>query len=187
MNKPDYSIASQAAPALSADLRWGFPALFGVQTIGAFILFWNAVPLYQQIIASPASHESRSEHLVWALSSIILMQLGYWISDRVRPQLPQLTNAPLGHITLFLARMSFVFATSVFGFLFITQKSGFELTPFRYAVTLLGLFSLYCYVQEVERLVKAFLGSERESCEPALGRDAHYAIDTPSVASSSDR
>jgi hypothetical protein len=86
------------------------------------------------------------------------MQLGYWISDRVRPRLPQVTNAPLGHITLFFARMSFVFATSVFGFLFITQKPGFEIPVFRYAVTLVGLFSLYCYGQEMERLGRAFLG-----------------------------
>jgi hypothetical protein len=142
--------------------RWRYPALFGVQTIGAVILLWNAVPLYQQILADPAAHEAGTEHLVWALSSIVLMQVGYWISDRVRPPLPQFTNALVGHITLFLARMSFVFATSVFGFLFIMQKPGFHIPTFRYVVTLLGLFSLYCYTRELERLGSAFLSQEKK-------------------------
>jgi hypothetical protein len=156
MTKPSDSIASPVAATQSAFNRWGCPTLFGLQTIGAFILFWNAVPLYQQILADPTAHEARTEHLIWSLSSIALMQVGYWISDRFRPPPPQLRNALLGHITLFLARMGFVFATSVFGFVFITQKPGFHIPVFRYVVTLVGLFSLYCYTRELECLGKAF-------------------------------
>jgi hypothetical protein len=157
MIRPSDRIASLTAPAQSAGAPWRFAALFGVQTIGAVILFWNAVPLYQRILADPASYEAGTEHLAWALSSIALMQFGYWVSYRIRPPLPQFTNALLGHVTLFLTRMSFVFATSVFGFLFVTQRPGFHIPPSRYVITLLGLFALYCYVEELERLGKAFL------------------------------
>jgi hypothetical protein len=45
--------------------------LLGMQTIGAGIIFWNAVPLYQQVLADPAAHVTRDEHLIWALSSIV--------------------------------------------------------------------------------------------------------------------
>jgi hypothetical protein len=62
---------------------------------------------------------------------------------------------------LFLTRMSFVFATSVFGFLFITQKPGFHIPALRYVVTLLGLFALFCYVLELERLGRTLLGQEK--------------------------
>ena len=106
----------------------------------------------------PAAAEARSEHLVWALSSIELMQVGYWISYRVHRPLPRFSNALLGNVTLFVARMSFVFATSVFGFMFITQKPGFQIPAFRYVITLLGLFALYCYIQELERFGRALLG-----------------------------
>ena len=143
-------------PSGSITPRWRFPVLFGVQTIGAIFLFWDAVPVYREILADPAAHEAQPEHLVWAVSSIVLMQAGYWISHRINPPLPQYTNALIGNVILFLARMSFVFATSVFGFMFITQKPGFYIPPFRYIVTLVGLFSLYCYVQELERLGRAF-------------------------------
>ena len=116
------SIASSAKAARSAADRWRYSTLFAVQTIGTAILLWNAVPLYRQILSDPASHAVRNENLTWALSSIALMQLGYWISYRIRPQPPQFVNALLGHITLFVAHMSFVFATSVFGFLFLVGK-----------------------------------------------------------------
>ncbi len=89
------------------------------------------------------------------------MQAGYWISHRVNSPVPQYANALIGNVILFLARMSFVFATSVFGFVFITQKPGFHIPAFRYVVTLVGLFSLYCYVQDLERLGRAFVGREK--------------------------
>jgi hypothetical protein len=162
MTKPHDSIASPAAPAQSAGGPWRYLAMLGVQTIGAVILFWNAVPLYREVLADPASHEAQPEALVWSLSSIALIQVGYWISNRVRPPLPQFTNALLGHVTLFMARMGFVLATSIFGFVFITQKPGFHIPAFRYVVTLVGLFSLYCYTRELERLGTTLLGQEKK-------------------------
>ncbi len=101
MTRPRDAIVSPAAPAHSADRRWRFPALFWMETIGAGIVFWNAVPLYQQILAVVASHVARNEHMIWALSAIALMQVGYWISDRVRPPLHEFTNSPLAHVTFF--------------------------------------------------------------------------------------
>jgi hypothetical protein len=160
MINPNDSIAPPGEAPRSAAGRWRYPTLFAVQTIGTAILIWNAVPLYQQILADPASHVVRNENLTWSLSSIALMQLGYWISYRVRPQPPQFVSVLLGHITLFVARMSFVFATSVFGFMFLVEKPGFHIPPSRYIVLLLGLFSLYCYMLELERLGRAFLSEK---------------------------
>ena len=129
MTNPDNSNAPPDGAAQRGGGRWRYHALFGAQTVGTVILLWNSVPLYRQILANPAAHEARSEHLVWALSSIGLMQVGYWISYRAHPPLPRFSNALLGNVTLFVARMSFVFATSVFGFMFITQKPGFQFRP----------------------------------------------------------
>jgi hypothetical protein len=56
--------------------------------------------------------------------------------------------------------MSFVLPTSVFGFVFVAQKLEFEIPVFQYLVLLLGLFSLYCYVRELERLGQNLITSE---------------------------
>ena len=81
----------------------------------------------------------------------------------VRPPLPRFASPLLGHIVQFLARMAFVLATSIFGFVFITQPPGFHMSAARHLVTVVGLFSLFCYTQELGRLGRAFTGQEKRT------------------------
>ena len=96
--------------------------------------------------------------MVGSLSSITVMQISYWVSYRVRPPLPRFQNALLGHVILFLARMVYVLPTAIFGFVFIAQRYEFEIPVIRCLVLLLGLFALFCYVRELERLGRVFTG-----------------------------
>ena len=86
------------------------------------------------------------------------MQISYWVSYSVRLPAPQSQNALLGHGILFLARMIYVLPTAIFGFVFVAQRPEFEIPIFRCLVLLLGLFSLFCYVRELERLGRGFTG-----------------------------
>ena len=132
-------------------------ALFGIQTIGAGSLYWTGLLLYRQVLADPASQEGHPWRFVWVLLSIGLMQIAYWVSYHFGPPLPQRNNALLGHAILFLARMGFVLPTSIFGFVFVAQRPEFEIPIFSYLVLLLGLFSLHCYVRELERISRIFI------------------------------
>ena len=154
--KPDDSFVFDSALAQNAHDRRRYFALFGMQTIGAVFLYWTGLLLYRQVIADPASHEAHPWTLVSTLSSIALMQIAYWTSYPSVPPPPQLKSALLGHAILFLARMGFVLPTSVFGFVFVAQRTEFEIPIFKYLVILLGLFSLFCYVRELEGLSRGF-------------------------------
>jgi hypothetical protein len=135
--------------------------LFAMQTIGAAILFWYAVPLFRQVLLDPGGHVARTENLIWSLSAITLMQVGYWIRHRLRLPLPRLLrNALVGYAVLFVARMSFVLATAVFGFVFIVRRPEFQIPTSRYFIVIIGLFALFCYTQELEQLGKAMIGSD---------------------------
>jgi hypothetical protein len=161
MTEPNDPFVSDSTLAQSARGRWRYFTLFGTQTIGAFVLYWTTLQLYRQVLADPGSHEAHPWTLVSALSSIALMQVAYWVSHQSRPPLPQFTNALIGHAIFFLARICFVLPTSVFGFVFVAQRPEFEISAFEYLVILLGLFSLYCYVRELERLGRAFIAREK--------------------------
>jgi len=137
--------------------------LLAIQTIGAAILFWFTVPLFRQVLLDPGSHVPRTANLVWSLSAITLMQASYWTRHRLRPPLPQRRNALVGYIVLFVARMSFVLATSVFGFVFIVRRPELFVPTSRYFVTIIALFALFCYTQELEQLGRALIG-------PGLGK-----------------
>jgi hypothetical protein len=99
--------------------------------------------------------------LVWSLLAITLMQAGFWIRHRLRPPLPQLRNALVGCIVLFIARMSFVLATSIFGFVFIVRRPELYVPTSRYFVLIIGLFALFCYIQELEQLGRTLIGPDR--------------------------
>jgi hypothetical protein len=80
------------------------------------------------------------------------------IGRRLQPSLPQLRSTFVGHIILFIARMSFVLATSVFGFVFIARRPEFQIPTSRYVVLVIGLLALFCYAQELEHLGRALIG-----------------------------
>ena len=156
MAQPKNSFATNSTLAPSVRGRLSYFALFGMQTIGAVVLIWTGVLVYREVLADPVSHEAHRWAIVGSLLSIALMQISYWISYRVRPLLPQFQNALLGHAILFLARMIYVLPTSIFGFVFIAQRPEFEIPLYQCLVILLALFSLFCYVRELERLGRLF-------------------------------
>ena len=112
MTQPNEPFASESARAQRAFGWWSYFVLFGMQTIGAVVLFWTGLFLYRQVLEDP-SHEPELWPIVGSLSSIALMQIAYWVSYRVRPPLPQFQNALLGHVILFPARMVYVLPTAV--------------------------------------------------------------------------
>jgi hypothetical protein len=149
-------MVSSPAPAQGVRGRWTYFVLFGMQTIGAVVLFWTGLLVYREVLADPTKHETHPWAMVGSLSSIALMQIAYWVSYCVRPPLPQLQNALFGHAILFLARMVYVLPTAIFGFVFVAQRPEFDIPVHQCLVLLLGLFALFCYVRELERPSRIF-------------------------------
>jgi hypothetical protein len=162
MTGPHNPIAAsgQAAHSGGSALRYSF--LFAMQTLGTAILLWYGIPLYRQVLADPGSHEPRPGRLIWSLSAIALMQSGYWIRHRLRLPPPRLRNTLVGHIILFVARMAFVVAASIFGFVFIARNPELQVSASRYVVLIMGLFALFCYTQELEQLGRALIAPNQK-------------------------
>jgi hypothetical protein len=135
-----------------------------MQTTGAGIVYWYGLPLYRETVADPMGFEPRPlERSLIALAAVALMQVPYWITYRIRPPMPRLVNAPLGHVLLFLARLNFLLPASIYSFVFVLHRMGhLELSETRFGILFALLFSLFCYTLELERLGGAFLG--KQSC-----------------------
>ena len=160
MIEPQDPVGASGRPSHTIGDTSRYFFLFAMQTIGAAILSWFAVPLFRQVLLDPGGHVARPENLVWSLSAIALMQAGYWIRHRLRLLPRLLRNALVGYIVLFVARMSFVLATSIFGFVFIVRRPEFEIPMSRYFIVIIALFALFCYTQELEQLGRALIGSD---------------------------
>lgn len=137
--------------------RWRYSLLFGLQTIGAVQLILGVIPDFKLVLTDPSLFEARTGILVWSLWSIVLIQAGHWLSYRIPPPFT-IRQGLLSDVVIFLGRMAFVFATAVFTLVFMETPRG-HMPVFWYVVTILGLFSLYCYGEELERLGKRLAGS----------------------------
>ena len=65
-----------------------------------------------------------------------------------------------GHLAGFVARLSFILASSTFAVMFFVRFEQLSLPPHRILMVLALLFSLFCYTLELERLARAIQGAE---------------------------
>lgn len=137
--------------------HWRYSLLIGMQTIGAVQLILGVIPDLKQVLTDSSLFSARTGVLLWSLWSITLIQAGHWLSYRI-PAPFAVRQGLLSDAVIFLGRIAFVFATAVFALVFLTEKPGFHMPVFWYVVTILGLFSLYCYGEDLERLGKRIAG-----------------------------
>lgn len=143
-------------------LRGLYAILFGMQTLGAMIFIFHGIPLFRRALAGDVPQQVEPKSLMYALTSITLMQVGYWLGHRWQPLPPRRSNPMLAHLVLFLAHMGFAVPTTVFVFVFVTPSPGFHMPMWRYAVTVMGLFALFCYSLEFHRLGAALSGARHD-------------------------
>ena len=134
--------------------------LLALQTIGAGIVLANGIPIYRQMMAGPDQLQPHGGPLWWAMAAVVLMQTGYWVREWRRPPPPRGGHVVLGHLAGFVARLSFIFASTMFAVVFFLRFEQLPLRSHRIIMILLLLFSLYCWTLELERLARALHGND---------------------------
>jgi hypothetical protein len=134
--------------------------LLAVQTAGAAIILGNGVPIYRQLARDFARHQPQPGILWWEVAGVALIQTGYWLRPRLQLGPPQVCHVFISHLAGFVARLTFILASSTFALMFFVRFDQLPLTPPRIVMVLALLFSMFCYTLELERLAKAFQGPE---------------------------
>ena len=154
--------ADQIRPA-SERSEWRYAPWFILEVVGAVLLTANGLPIYRKMLYSPGEQIQHFGALFWALAATAMIQVGYWVRYFGQTPILHLNNVLIGHLVLFTSRLSFLFAASAFGYIFITGNIDLEISWMRYAVFTLGLFSLFCFVRELEKLGAAMLSGPKRS------------------------
>ena len=141
--------------------EWRYAPWLILEVVGAVLLTVNGLPIYRKMLYAPNEQIQHYGALFWAMVATMMIQVGYWVRYYGRTPILHLDNALIGHLVLFLSRLSFLFATSAFGYIFITGNIDLEISWMRYLVFTLGLFSLFCFVRELEKLGNAMLSGPR--------------------------
>lgn len=126
------------------------------QTLGIVILVGNFLPLYRKMVLDFSSY--KPDQQPWWIGAVLLVQAAYWFRVRLQPPLPVTRNNVLGHIILFVARLSFVSVTASFTVMFLNRFQdlrAMDYPPLRALLILLMFFTVFCWTLELERLAKA--------------------------------
>lgn len=138
---------------------------FAIEITGMVLILWDGVPIFRNLI--------RFQHTATAADSTILMigvlciQMTYW--KWLRPDPPfNLWKLPLtGHIMLFVARLSFIFASSVFSLVVYRASDMFEFTFLRSFVGTMVLFSVFCFTRHLEKFGNLLMSGHSAPSRPA--------------------
>jgi uncharacterized membrane-anchored protein len=136
--------------------------LLAVQTAGVVMVLMNGVPIYRQMAGDFSKHQSQPGVLWWAVMAAALIQVAYWLRIRLQPPLPRGVHVVISHLVSFVARLSFVLASSSFAVMFLVRFEQLSLSPRRIALVLALLFSMFCYTLELDRLARSLQGVPRE-------------------------
>lgn len=141
----------------------GYVALVAIQTLGVGIVIVNGLPIYRQIVRDFAGHKPQSGVVWWAIAALAAMQTAYWLRVWLQPPMPRITNVVIGHITGFVARLSFILPSSFFSVAFFVRFEELHFSLLRVSLFLGLLFGFFCYTLELERLSRALQETGRKA------------------------
>ena len=148
-------------PAQASGGGWLYEFLLACETFGAVLLFREGLPIYRKTLADPGSFDHKTTGI--ALAGAVLIQIAYWTRYRIGARPPRAANVVVAHIVLFLSRLVFILPSAIFSYLFIAKAVIAEIPATKYAFIIFGLFSLFCYVRELENLGAALASTSTSS------------------------
>jgi hypothetical protein len=100
---------------------------------------------------------------VFAALGVIIIQVCYWLGQHWFVTLRLGHNSFLGHLTLFLSRLNFIFAGPVFSAVYLVRFNELDISVFGFVFLSSVLFSIFCYTLELERLGRALVERKNRS------------------------
>jgi hypothetical protein len=145
----------------SAANRGAYLVLLALQVAGAIVILWHGVPIYRSLLPGKTYQPLDPTATAWAIAGVLLLQIPYWVSTlKVFPSLPASRQTHprqvfagrffLGHVVLFLARLSFVFASSLFVVIVLGRAADIVFVWWRALILASVLFAMFCFTLELE-------------------------------------
>jgi hypothetical protein len=139
-------------PAGFRSRRIRYWTLFAVESAGLLYIIVEALPLYRALLRGPVGDRPGFHLLVPMASATAVMQACYWTKRKIRMRLRHDDNPFLGHVLLFVSRLSFIFAVAAFSLMMFTRSMDTATSPVGIAVLVAATFAQFCYARELEVL-----------------------------------
>ena len=123
------------------------------------LILWDGLPIYQRLfdLERVATTEDR-RILIFAVAAI---QISYWHTLRHVPPFEFSQRPFVAHVLLFVSRLSFVFASSLFALVAYRYSSMLSFNPLNVSLLVGILFSVFCFSRHLEAVGNILLKGSR--------------------------
>ena len=134
-------------------------AFVGIQSLGQLIILVLGIPAYRRLLDGQAFDEGQipTGIALWLGAAVILSQVAYWANFRSGFAGWPKNHWLFGHLTLFLARLNFIFIAGVFSASVFLRYDVIDFTLLNLGLLVAVLFSGFCYTLELERIGRSLV------------------------------
>jgi hypothetical protein len=121
-----------------------------LEVTGMALILWDGLPIYQRLfnLERVATAGDRSILMI----AVLAIQISYWHTLRHIPPF-QFSRRPfVAHVLLFVSRLSFVFASSLFALVAYRYSSMLSFNPLNVSLFVAILFSVFCFSRHLEAI-----------------------------------
>ena len=133
-----------------------------LESAGALILLLRAIPVFRIILLSPEKFVPHRWGLLLGAVSIILIQGPHWYKSHNLLFPNTIKSNLLNTFVGFVARIFIIIMSALFMIIFFSNLETLKITFLQIFVSLLILFSIYCYVKDLEELADSYKRKKRE-------------------------
>lgn len=123
---------------------------FSLEIAGMALVLWDGLPIYRHLFMSEQIGTVTDEVIMW--SAVAAIQFSYWYRLRHNPPFEFPRQVFLAHCLLFVSRLSFVFASSLFAIVVYRHSDALHFTPAKYLLFIAVLFSVFCFSRHLEAI-----------------------------------
>jgi hypothetical protein len=115
---------------------------------GLALILWDGLPIYRHLFVLERVATTADQIIM--LIAVFVIQVSYWHTLRHDPPLAFSRRPFLAHVLLFLSRLSFVFASSLFALVAYRYSTLLSVDPFKLFLFVAVLFSVFCVSRHFE-------------------------------------
>jgi hypothetical protein len=132
-----------------------------LEIAGMALILWDGLPIYRHLFVM--KHVGTNEDRAIFLIAVIAIQAGYWRTFGQIPPFEIPKQTFLGHVLLFMSRLAFIFASSLFALVFYRAPNLLDFHPVNLLLFVAILFSVFCFTRHLEAMGNLLLTGSKHS------------------------
>jgi hypothetical protein len=119
-----------------------------LEVAGMALILWDGLPIYRHLFVLERVATTEDQAIMFV--AVTAIQVSYWHTLRHDPPFKFSRRPFLAHVLLFLSRLSFVFASSLFALVAYRYSSMLSFKPLNLSLFITILFSVFCFTRHLE-------------------------------------